>query len=258
MEKVRKRLDAWIGRHPTLTFTCLATLFVALPADRLSWAPGLPLDFRIAGPALLVVGLAGLLGRPRRWQIGALAALCFLKALTLPLTVQHGLIGEYYDNPTFHGPPAQVELDQHIAFADDSFPLGFFNDQKYDFRGSSVDRNQLPFSVRWTGVIRGQPALTAQGAATLDGGVLTFSKGWTPHAGVQLTGAQLYPRPYSDLRLALGTVALGVQDGLALLFAVVVLAGIAGVRVGPGSIAFLLFAAQGYLHAWPMANSTPM
>ncbi|MGH2366046.1 MAG: hypothetical protein ACRDHX_15530, partial [Chloroflexota bacterium] len=240
----------------------LALAFVLLPADRGSFLPGLPVDFRVAAPALLAAGLVALLGRPQRWACVALAILVLAKLALWPTTIQRGLVGTYYATANFSGPVQQVELDQHIAFTDATFPLDFFNEVPR-FNLDPPDRWQLPFSVRWQGVIVGQPHLITNQAATLRtaGGISTisFSKPWGPHASLRLLGAtSLYPHTYPSWRITLGNAGRIAQDVLALMFALALLSRLASVRLSWGSGLFLLILGQGYVRAWPRAGTFPM
>ena len=104
--------------HPQLRllFFALAATFACLPADNSSLLQGVPLDFRVAGPLLLIAGLMAIRGSVRRWHAAVLALLCALKLVTFPFTIQHGLIGEYYSTPDLSGPVEQVRLDRTIDF----------------------------------------------------------------------------------------------------------------------------------------------
>ncbi|MBV9119341.1 MAG: hypothetical protein JOZ39_01440, partial [Chloroflexi bacterium] len=239
--------------------------FWCLPADRTSWAPGLPWDVRIAAPVLVALLLGACFGRPRGYLTAGMVGLVAFKLLLWPLTIQHGLVGSYYATPDFSGPVEQVRLDAAIDFADDSFPLPFFNDLRFNFIGHP-DRNQLPFSVRWTGVIEGgQIAVASDQQASASAASVSFSKGWGPHAYVRLDGASaLYPKVYSAGQIAVGRVAAVVQDALAALFGAVLLLGLAGIRFGRRQAApwltlcLLAMLGQGYARSWSLAGHFPM
>ena len=242
-------------------YAALALAFVLVPADQDSFLPGLPVDFRVAAPLLLAAGLAAVLGRPERWACVVLATLVLAKLVLWPATIQRGLVGTYYAAANFSGAVAQTQVDQRITFADGTFPLDFFNEVPR-FNVEPPDRWQLPFSVRWQGVIVGQPRLVTNQTAKLRTragiSIISFSKAWGPHASLQLVGATaLYPHSYPSWRIALGNAVRIVQDVLALVFALALLPGLASVRLGWGSGLFLLIVAQGYVRTWPRAGTFP-
>ncbi len=242
-------------------FVPLALLFVLIPADTRSLFPGIPLDFRVAGPVLVAAVLVAALGRPGKRECLLLGALCLVKLVLWPLTIQHGLIGSYYSTPDFSGPVEQVRVDQSIDFADDTFPIGYFNDnERFNFVSPASDRFQMPFSVRWTGFIAGgAPTLDTDQKAAINGSTITFSKAWGPHARLRLVGAgDLYPVQYSAIRIGLGNVVQVIQDVLAAVFGLVLLTSLLSVRLGWASLLFLIVAAQGYVRSWLYTGKTLM
>src|SRR5205823_4628382 len=88
--------------------------------------------------------------------------LCLLKLAISPFVLERGLVGYYYSTPDLTGPVRQVRHDLRIDFTDGEVPLDFVNDMDVMLTvwpGINVlptpDFTQMPFSVRWTGYIRG-------------------------------------------------------------------------------------------------------
>ncbi|MDE3077710.1 MAG: glycosyltransferase family 39 protein, partial [Chloroflexota bacterium] len=248
-------------RSLRLLYFGLSLLAVGLPADRLSLLPGIPVDFRVAAPFLVAAGLVAFAGKPNRKACLALAGLAALKLLLWPLTIQHGLIGTYYSTPDFTGPVEEVRLDRAVDFGDESFPLGFLNDLRFNVLSPPLDRQQRPFSARWDGYVIGQPLLQTDQKATIQSSAappdmrrvtIRFSKGWGPHAFVKLAGVRaLYPQYYSAAQIGAGSAARILQDALVVAFGLVLLAGLPTVSSSWPVLLFSALSVQGYVRAWP-------
>jgi len=247
---------AWARR---LLFVALVAAFLVIPGDATSFSPGLPWDFRLAGPALVLGCLLALRGTVRVYVVVGLVALCVAKAAIAPATVHRGLVGYYYASSDFSGPVMQVRTDLSIDFTDGEVPLDFLNDEPLRMtiwpdpgRRPQPDASQMPFSVRWIGWIRGSsPRVATTDMAVLSPGGLTYQKGWgAPH--LKLLGADgLFAQHYSDARLLLGDAARDVDDALTVLYLALLLPGLATVRIGWTGWLFLGLSLQAYLLALP-------
>lgn len=157
-----------------------------------SWLPGLPwgplaLSLAVLGGVALWVCWPPAGARLGSWwRLAALAVcvLALLKAGLGGLALQSGLPGWYFDNSRFQGEPERsteflgepwTRRERELFFGGDEFPVYFLNDvQRFNFYGPEAEkRRNLPFSVRWEGVLY-VPAdgtyrlwLTASGPAAL-------------------------------------------------------------------------------------------
>jgi hypothetical protein len=147
-----------------LSLTCL----VVLACLALAFWPGLPLrGSRVLRAAALVMG-----------------GLIVLKVGLALLAPAYGLPGRYFANSRYQNdaerstdfPSESVtRRDRELSFGGDEFPVYFLNDrERFNFYGEDADkRKNLPFSIRWQGVLQ-VPAdgtyrlwLTASGPAEL-------------------------------------------------------------------------------------------
>ncbi|MGH2363826.1 MAG: glycosyltransferase family 39 protein [Chloroflexota bacterium] len=248
------------SRRARAAFLLVSTLLVVLPGDRTALLPGLPLNIQIAGPALVLAGVISLCGKPGRWACVALGTLAVIKLAVVPLVIKHGLVGTYYASANLSGPVEQVRLDRQINFSDDTFPLAFFNQAQFNFTNPPIDRDQLPFSVRWTGQIVGGPIhVTGDHRFFVNGSSIVFEKGWSPHARISLSGASaLYPVDYTRGQIAVGDIARWADDAVAVIGALVLLPLLAGVRLGWAGATFLIMAGQGLYQAGFLVGKTPI